>query len=103
MRGIIVPRESKDLLLEAFHQHEQHRVDLAVTKRQGLAIARWQRYVVGLRVRARIEKEFAKDVETAKEKMNDDNQMSEDRGTKRVDINAADKEAFDTGGGFLLD
>ncbi|KAG0237639.1 hypothetical protein BGW42_000467 [Actinomortierella wolfii] len=56
--GIVVPAESSELVMDAFHEVSQHADAEARKKQQAEVLKRWRKFVMGALVRARLLQEY---------------------------------------------
>jgi xeroderma pigmentosum group C-complementing protein len=52
--GIVVTSENEELVMDAWQAEEVIRVEKEATKKQKEVLARWKKFLVGLRIRQRI-------------------------------------------------
>ena len=52
--GIVVAAEHEEMILDAWHAEEAIRIEKEATKKQKEVLARWKKFLVGLRIRKRI-------------------------------------------------
>lgn len=52
--GIVVASENEELVMDAWQAEEAIRVEKEATKKQKEVLARWKKFLVGLRIRQRI-------------------------------------------------
>ncbi|EGN98589.1 hypothetical protein SERLA73DRAFT_92039 [Serpula lacrymans var. lacrymans S7.3] len=63
IEGIVVASENEAVLLEAYWEAEQNAEEKARIKRQEQVLKRWTRLIHGLRIRQRLQKQYATDPE----------------------------------------
>jgi xeroderma pigmentosum group C-complementing protein len=54
VEGIVVAAENEEMVLDAWHEDEQIRVEKEAAKKEKEVLARWKKFLVGLRIRQRI-------------------------------------------------
>ncbi|ODQ51617.1 Rad4-domain-containing protein [Saitoella complicata NRRL Y-17804] len=110
--GVLVATENADMLMEAFREAEQIRLEKESGKRQAEALKKWRKFIVGMRIRERLRDEYGNDHEGLKkheERQSEFAHVEEDGGHGEfvTDAHVKDDEekvdAFgrDFGGGFL--
>jgi len=52
--GVVVASENKELVMDAWQAEEVIRVEKEATKKQKEVLGRWKKFLVGLRIRQRI-------------------------------------------------
>jgi xeroderma pigmentosum group C-complementing protein len=52
--GVVVAYEHEEMVLDAWREEEALRVEKEATKKQKEVLARWKKFLVGLRIRKRI-------------------------------------------------
>jgi xeroderma pigmentosum group C-complementing protein len=52
--GVVVASEHEEMVLDAWREEEVHRAEKEATKKQKEVLARWKKFLVGLRIRKRI-------------------------------------------------
>jgi len=52
--GIVVASENEELIMDAWQTEEVIRAEKEATKKQKEVLARWKKFLVGLRIRQRI-------------------------------------------------
>jgi len=52
--GVVVASENEELVMDAWQAEEAIRVEKEATKKQKEVLARWKKFLVGLRIRHRI-------------------------------------------------
>jgi xeroderma pigmentosum group C-complementing protein len=54
VEGIVVAAENEEMVLDAWREDEQIRVEKEAAKKEKEVLARWKKFLVGLRIRQRI-------------------------------------------------
>ncbi|BFZ62991.1 hypothetical protein YB2330_004103 [Saitoella coloradoensis] len=110
--GVLVATENADIIMEAFREAEQIRLEKESGKREAEALKKWRKFIVGMRIRERLIDEYGNDHEGLKkheERQSEFAHLGEDEGHGGFVTGAHVKDdeekvdAFDRdfGGGFL--
>lgn len=59
LTGIVVAAENEEAILEAYWEHENDAAEKEKTKRHDAVIKRWTRLIQGLRIRKRLQEQYA--------------------------------------------
>jgi xeroderma pigmentosum group C-complementing protein len=54
VEGIVVAEENEEMVLDAWREDEQIRLEKEAAKKEKEVLARWKKFLVGLRIRQRI-------------------------------------------------
>jgi xeroderma pigmentosum group C-complementing protein len=54
VEGIVVAAENEEMVLDAWRKDEQIRLEKEAAKKEKEILARWKKFLVGLRIRQRI-------------------------------------------------
>jgi len=54
MEGIVVAAENQEIVLDAWREEEENRFKKEAARKQKDTLARWRKFLVGLRIRQRI-------------------------------------------------
>jgi len=54
VEGVVIAAENEEMVMNAWHAEEVMRLEREATKRQNEVLGRWKRFLVGLRIRQRI-------------------------------------------------
>ncbi|KAK0202067.1 hypothetical protein DFS33DRAFT_1386353 [Desarmillaria ectypa] len=87
LEGVVIAAENKQVLLDAYWESEQDAQEKARVKREEKAIKRWTRLIHGLRIRQRLQEQYAG--------------RGEDKATEKEDEEKQPKQGS-AGGGFLM-
>ncbi|KAK0243924.1 hypothetical protein EDD85DRAFT_806100 [Armillaria nabsnona] len=84
LEGVVIAAENEQVLLDAYWESEQDAQEKARVKREEKAIKRWTRLIHGLRIRQRLQEQYAgrgeEDKATEKEKGDEENQPEQGGG-----------------------
>ena len=61
MAGIVVAAENEEIVLDAWREDEEIRVQKEAARKQNEVLARWKKFLVGLRIRQRINQVYGGD------------------------------------------
>ncbi|ORX95525.1 Rad4-domain-containing protein [Basidiobolus meristosporus CBS 931.73] len=100
VKGIVVPVESKEIIMEAYEEFERNRQEKEFTKLEMAALAKWRKLITGLRIHHRLKEEYGNDPEEERfEEEMDDVELSK---TPNDVPSPEPKPEIDTGAGFFL-
>jgi xeroderma pigmentosum group C-complementing protein len=54
VEGIVVAAENEEVILDAWREEEEIRLEKESAKKQKEVLARWKKFLIGLRIRQRI-------------------------------------------------
>jgi xeroderma pigmentosum group C-complementing protein len=52
--GIVIAVENKEVILDALRQEEDIRIEKEIQRRENEVLARWKKFLIGLRIRKRL-------------------------------------------------
>ena len=58
VEGIVVAAENEEIVLDAWREEEEIRVKKDAARKQNEVLARWKKFLVGLRIRQRIDQVY---------------------------------------------
>ena len=61
MEGIVVAAENQEIVLDAWREEEENRFKKEAARKQKDTLARWRKFLVGLRIRQRINQVYGGD------------------------------------------
>jgi len=129
VQGIIVPTESAELVMDAYHEVAHHADQEALKRKRGEVLRRWRKLIRGVMMRSRLLEEYGEDNDKdswAPEENESETEEPRDAGNDRgrqkdcdgessasgdgggipqhsqSTVREADTEV-DTGGGFMID
>lgn len=61
INGVVVAEENRQILLEAWEEHDQNETMKAIAKQEKESVLRWRKLIKGLLIKARLDSEYSKD------------------------------------------
>lgn len=58
VEGVVVAAENEEMVLDAWREDEQIRLEKEAAKKEKEILARWKKFLVGLRIRQRINQAY---------------------------------------------
>ncbi|KAG6919262.1 hypothetical protein DXG01_008058 [Tephrocybe rancida] len=102
LEGVVVAQENEAALLEAYWEAEQDAEKKARIKREERVLKQWTRLVQGLRIRQRLQAQYATKPDAEAHSHEDGTYMESEPGTSKDIIITMSHPGVGAGGGFLV-
>ncbi|KAG0169141.1 hypothetical protein DFQ28_003884 [Apophysomyces sp. BC1034] len=101
--GIVVPEESKDILLEAWREYKHHEISKAADKQEKEVYGRWRKIIKGVLLKVRLDKDYGVS-EATKVEASASQSTQQSKWEAFLKERHKDRNEDDTaGGGFIVD
>lgn len=103
IEGIVVAQENESTLLEAYWEAERIAEEKSRARREDQVIKRWARLIQGLRIRQRLQNQYANKSEDAQNKQNILKEPSAENVKTDINEERTESHTISVGAGFLVE